>query len=403
MEKNKFSQILLIALVAILVYVCTSSYYTVKYALEENMKIDYKYDTETFEKLKKVKEIVDNSYLYEYSEEQLIDEAINGMLLGLDDPYAAYYNEDEFKEFYVETEGTYVGVGLYITYDTEKMMGYVISPIENSPAAEAGILPGDYIYSIGEEKAATMDLDSLGARLKGEEGTTVDVTFIRYDKNGDLEEIQKTLTRKTVIVNPVVEKKYENNIGYIKLAAFDENSYGDFKKAYDNLTKKEKVKGLILDLRNNPGGLLDVAGNIADLIVPEGKIVYTIDKAGNEEALYSRANKIEIPLVVIINEGSASASEILAGAIKDYGVGKLVGVTTYGKGVVQTLKSLKDGTYMKLTTAEYFSPKGNKINKAGVAPDIEVELPEDIESYYNLSIEEDTQLKTAIEEIKKMI
>lgn len=403
MEKNnKFSQILVVLLVAVLVYVCTSSYYTVKYALEENMRVDYEYDTSTFEKLQKVKQIVDSSYLYEYEEDELIDGAINGMLLGLDDPYAAYYNADEFEEFYVETEGKYVGVGLYITYDNEKLMGYVISPIENSPAADEGVLPGDYIYSVDGVLTSTMDLDSLGSNLKGEEGTTVEVVFVRYD-DGESEKITKTLTRRTVIVNPVVEKIYENDIGYIKLSSFDENSYTDFKKVYDDLIKNEKVKGLILDLRNNPGGLLNVACNIADLLVPEGKIVYTVDKAGNEEALYSKAGKIEIPLVVLINEGSASASEILAGAIKDYGVGKIVGVTTYGKGVVQTLKSLKDGTYMKLTTAEYFSPNGNKINEIGISPDIEVELPDDIESYYNLSLEEDTQLRTAIEELKKMI
>ena len=403
MEKNnKFSQILVVLLVAVLVYVCTSSYYTVKYALEENMRVDYEYDMSTFEKLQKVKQIVDSSYLYEYEEDELIDGAINGMLLGLDDPYAAYYNADEFEEFYVETEGKYVGVGLYITYDNEKLMGYVISPIENSPAADEGVLPGDYIYSVDGVLTSTMDLDSLGSNLKGEEGTTVEVVFVRYD-DGESEKIIKTLTRRTVIVNPVVEKIYENDIGYIKLSSFDENSYTDFKKVYDDLIKNEKVKGLILDLRNNPGGLLNVACNIADLLVPEGKIVYTVDKAGNEEALYSKAGKIEIPLVVLINEGSASASEILAGAIKDYGVGKIVGVTTYGKGVVQTLKSLKDGTYMKLTTAEYFSPNGNKINEIGISPDIEVELPDDIESYYNLSLEEDTQLRTAIEELKKMI
>ena len=403
MEKNnKFSQILVVLLVAVLVYVCTSSYYTVKYALEENMRVDYEYDMSTFEKLQKVKQIVDSSYLYEYEEDELIDGAINGMLLGLDDPYAAYYNADEFEEFYVETEGKYVGVGLYITYDNEKLMGYVISPIENSPAADEGVLPGDYIYSVDGVLTSTMDLDSLGSNLKGEEGTTVEVVFVRYD-DGESEKITKTLTRRTVIVNPVVEKIYENDIGYIKLSSFDENSYTDFKKVYDDLIKNEKVKGLILDLRNNPGGLLNVACNIADLLVPEGKIVYTVDKAGNEEALYSKAGKIEIPLVVLINEGSASASEILAGAIKDYGVGKIVGVTTYGKGVVQTLKSLKDGTYMKLTTAEYFSPNGNKINEIGISPDIEVELPDDIESYYNLSLEEDTQLRTAIEELKKMI
>ena len=156
-------------------------------------------------------------------------------------------------------------------------------------------------------------------------------------------------------------------------------------------------------MRNNPGGLLDVATNIADILVPKGKIVYTVNKAGLKETIYSNPNKIDIPLVVLINEGSASASEVLAGAVKDYGVGKIVGVKSYGKGVVQTLSSLKDGTFIKVTTNEYFSPNGNKIDGEGVAPDVEVELPEDVDSYYNLEFEKDTQLQTAIEELKKMM
>ena len=205
------------------------------------------------------------------------------------------------------------------------------------------------------------------------------------------------------MIDPVIEKVYENDIGYIKLTSFDETTYQAFKKAYDDLLENKKVKGLILDLRNNPGGLLDVSTDIADLLVPEGKIVYTVDKNGKTNTIYSDAKKIEIPLVVLINEGSASASEVLTAAIKDYGVGKIIGTKSYGKGIVQGIKSLHDGTYMKVTISEYFSPNGNEINKLGITPDIEVKLPEDLESTYQLTLEQDTQLKTAIEEIQKMM
>lgn len=205
------------------------------------------------------------------------------------------------------------------------------------------------------------------------------------------------------MIDPVVEKVLENNIGYIKLTSFDETTFKAFKEAYYDLLDSKGINGIILDLRNNPGGLLDVSTDIADMLVPEGKIVYTVDKAGKEEAIYSKKNKVEVPLVIIINEGSASASEVLTAAVKDYGVGKVVGTTSYGKGVVQGVKSLKDGTYMKVTISEYFSPKGNKINGVGITPDVEIELPENIDSIYNLQLEEDTQLQGAIEEIKKMM
>ena len=186
------------------------------------------------------------------------------------------------------------------------------------------------------------------------------------------------------------------------MSSFDETSYTNFKDNYDDLINNKKVKALIIDLRDNPGGILAVCAQITDLIVPEGKIVYTVDKSGYEEALYSKEDQIEIPLVVLVNENSASASEVFSGAVKDYGKGIIIGKKTYGKGVVQTLKSLGDGTYVKLTTSEYFSPKGNKIDGEGVTPDIEVELPEGVKSY-SMTFEEDTQLQKAIEVLKEKI
>lgn len=363
----------------------------------------YEYDDETFEKLYRVKNILDKKYLREYDIDELIDGAIDGMLEALDDPYTTYFDKEEAEQFLIETEGEYEGVGIYVSYDLNKKMVIVLTPIEQSPAAEAGILPGDYIEYVDDADVTSKTLDEVADLLKGKAGTTVKVGIIRYDKDGNITRIEKTLTRRNVTIDPVVEDVYENDIGYIKLSSFDETTYSEFVKAYKDLTKNKNVKGLILDLRNNPGGLLDVATSITDILVPKGKIVYTLDKDGKEEAIYSGSGKIEIPLVVLVNEGSASASEVLAGAVKDYGVGKIIGVNTYGKGVVQTLLSLRDGTYVKVTTNEYFSPNGNKIDGEGVAPDIEVKLPEDVSSYYNLEYDEDTQLQKAIEELKKMM
>ena len=361
------------------------------------------YTSGDFAKLGRVKNIIDNSYLNEYDEEKLMDSTISGMIEGLDDPYAAYYNESAFESFYTETEGEYYGIGIYVSYDTEKNMPIIITPIIGSPAADVGMLPGDYIVYVDELYSSSATYDELVDAIKGKAGTKVRIGLVRYDKDGSYEEIELEVERKKIDLNPITEEVYEGNIGYIKMTSFDEVSYKEFKEKYEDLIKNKAVKGLVIDLRNNPGGILEICADITDLIVPEGKIVYTVDKAGNEEALYSDKKQIEVPLVVLVNEGSASASEVFTAAVKDYGVGKIIGEKTYGKGVVQTLKSLGDGTYIKLTTSEYFSPKGNKINGLGIEPDINVELPEDVESIYSLKYEEDTQLQRAILEVKNMI
>ena len=379
-------------------------YVVVKMTLYSSiLKNGMNYSTNDFSKLQSVKNIIDTSYLNEYKEEEMVDSAISGMLEALNDPYAAYYNESAFESFYTQTEGEYEGIGIYVSYDTDKNMPIIITPIIGSPAAEANIKPGDYIEYVDDLSATVATYDELVDAIKGKVGTKVKIGLIRYKEDKDFEKIEIEVERKKIDINPISEEVYEENIGYIKMTSFDEVSYDEFKNKYEDLIKNKKVEGLIIDLRNNPGGILEVCTKITDLIVPEGKIVYTIDKAGKEEALYSDKNQIEIPLVVLVNEGSASASEVFTGAVKDYGVGKIVGEKTYGKGVVQTLKSLGDGTYIKLTTSEYFSPKGNKINEVGIEPDIEVELPENVTNSYNIKYDEDTQLQRAILEVKSMI
>ena len=353
-------------------------------------------------KIIRLKKIIDENFLYEYDNEELVDSAASGLLAGLNDPYAVYYNESDFKSFYTQTEGEYRGIGVYVAFDKVRGLPIVLAPLENSPAEEAGVLPGDYIEYVEELYANENNYEQLIDTIKGKEGTKVKIGFIRINESKEEERIELNVERRNIEINPIKSEVYDKNIGYIKLSSFDETSYNGFKEKYDDLIQNKKVKGLIVDLRDNPGGILEICRQITDLIVPEGKIVYTVDKVGREETIYSKEDRIQIPLVVLVNENSASASEVFTGAVKDYGVGTIIGKKTYGKGVVQTLKSLGDGTYVKLTTQEYFSPSGNKIDGQGVTPDIEVDLPEGKKSY-SVTFEEDTQLQRAIEEIKNKI
>ena len=373
--------------------------------VSSNLPVSTLNDTEMYTKLSNLKKIIDNEFLYDYDKDKLADSTAAGMLLALDDPYATYYNKEQFKSFYMQTEGEYTGIGIYVTFDKVKGMPYVLLPLEGSPALEAGIQAGDYIAYVDELVADANNYEALIDAIKGVPGSKVKIGIIRTDENKKETGLELEVERRKIEINPLTSSIYENNIGYIRMTSFDETSYPNFKAAYEKLLKEDKVKGLIIDLRDNPGGVLGVCVQITDLILPKDKmIVYTVDKKGKKEALYSTdSTAIEVPLIVLVNENSASASEVFTGAIKDYGVGTIIGKKTYGKGVVQTLKSLKDGTYIKLTTSEYFSPNGNKIDKEGIAPDIEVDLPEDVKNSYNLEFEKDTQLQRAIEELKKKI
>ncbi|MBR6252582.1 MAG: S41 family peptidase [Clostridia bacterium] len=354
-------------------------------------------------KMNRVKNIIDSDYLYDYDSEKMMDYIAIGMLAALDDPYAQYYDKKSFESFYTQTEGEYSGIGVYVTYDKEKNMPIVLLPIEGSPAEKSGIQAGDYIEYVDDLYSVGSDYDTVIDAIKGIIGTTVKVGLIRQDEDKNYTRLEVEVERQKIQINPVKSSVYSNNIGYIRLTSFDDNTYTGFKEKYDELTQNPKIKGLIIDLRDNPGGILERCAEITDLIVPKGKVVYTVDNKGQEETIYSDENAINIPLVVLVNENSASASEVFTAAIKDYGVGVIVGKKTYGKGVVQTLRSLRDGTYMKITTQEYFSPNGNKINEVGIEPDVEVDLPEEVKSSLSVEYEKDTQLQKAIEVLKGKI
>lgn len=382
-------------LTALVVYVIMSYHYT-KITLESEDNYNY-YSTsgDDFKKLKRVLKILEEDYLFEYDMETLEEGAISGMLSALDEPYTSYFNLKQTEEFLTETEGEYEGVGMYLTIDTTKNMPMVLLPIKNSPAEEANIKTGDYILEIDGEDVSTASLEEVAGRVKGKNGTKVTIKFMRINSDDTVEQFEKELTRRKIDLYPFTSRILENNIGYVAFESFDEKVGEQFKTALNEMMNKNKIKGLIVDLRDNPGGLLTTASEIADELLPTGVITYTVDKNGKKEYIYSDSKHIDIPIVVIVNENSASASEITAAAIKDSENGKVVGTTSYGKGLVQEFKSLRDGTYIKVTISEYFSPKGTKINKIGVEPDYEVED--------NPDTDEDEQLEKAIEVIKEMI
>lgn len=398
MEKERISYIVKsvinVIIASAVVFSLTSSYYINNYTVVDTKKNTV--ETDNFTKLKKVLGIVEEDFLFEdYKMEKLEEGAISGMLKALDDPYTSYFTKEQTESFLIQTEGEYVGVGMYITYGKDIKWPMVLTPIKNSPASEGGILPGDFIYKINDEQIASdTTLEEVSHLLKGPEETTVKVTFIRYDENKNEEEFERIFTRRKIEISPIECEIKDGNIGYIKFVTFDEGVDAKFLKAYNKLVNEDKVKGIIIDLRDNSGGLLDTAINIADRLVPSGIITYTVDKHGKKDVEKSDDRKTDVPLVVLINENSASASEVLSGCLKDHGVAKIVGKNSFGKGLVQEFKSLKDGTYIKMTIAEYFSPNGTKINKVGIAPDYEVDNDE--------KSKEDAQLNKALEVIKTM-
>ena len=340
----------------------------------------------TVEKLAVLEDTIHEYFWQEVTEEKLEEGVYKGVLEALDDPYSVYYTNEELLELQQQTEGIYYGIGAYISQNKE--VGYVqISKVmKDTPAEESGLLQGDYIYMVDGEDMQDKDSTYVVSKIKGDEGTKVMITVLR---EGVAEPMDIEVERRK-IESPTVEyEMLENGMAYIQIVEFDLVTTTQFETAYKQ-AKKDGMKGLILDLRSNPGGNLDTVCDILDLILPEGKIVYTEDKNGKTETYSSdEEHKIEQPMAVLVNGNSASASEIFAGAIKDYEVGTIVGTTTYGKGIVQQLFSLPDGTCLKLTISEYFTPKGNSIHGKGVGPDVEVKYEK-----------EDNQLDKACEIVR---
>jgi len=359
---------------------------------------------EKYQMLEEVRQTIEKDYIEEPDQDELLVGAIKGMAAALGDPYTSYFTAEEYKDFIVQTQGSYAGVGLMVTVDESDNLITVVRAFKDSPASKAGIQQGDKIIKVEDVEVSGSELEKAVSMMKGEPGTKVNITILRDGKPFNF-----TLERVVIEIPDMEYRMVEDEIGYIWLYQFDENSPKNFKNAVEDL-KGQGMKGLILDLRGNPGGLLQACTEIADVLLPEGLIVYSENRQGKGERYYSDKEYLGIPLVVLVNEYSASASEVLSGAIQDYGVGTIIGKTTFGKGLVQGLRGpFRDGSALKITIAKYFTPKGRDIHQKGVVPDIEIDLSDEAKNYLKenssneLPVELDNQLQKGIEEINRML
>ena len=339
-------------------------------------------------KMRELQSYIDRFYLFDYDEENVESGIYKGMMAGLGDVYTNYYTPEEYASFMESSNGSYSGIGAMLSQDYNTGIITVVKVFEGSPAAEAGVQPDDILYKVKGEEVTGMDLNLVVSDLKGEEGTDVEASFMRGTDVLDL-----TLTRRSIEVPTVEYRLITDKIGYISISEFDDVTDDQFIAALDDLNS-QGMENLIIDLRDNGGGLVDVTCDILDQLLPEGLIVYTEDKDGNREEETSDAEHyFPGKMAVLVNGNSASASEIFAGAIKDYGVGTLIGTQTFGKGIVQSLFPLSDGSAIKVTVSRYYTPAGNNIHEVGITPDIILE--KDVES------EEDNQLQKAIDVLKE--
>lgn len=312
---------------------------------------------------------VDLYYNDKFDEEDIRDAIYKGTLAGLGDPYSTYYTEDEYKDLKISTSGNYYGIGAGLTQDSKTMEVTVSKVYDGTPAQAAGIEEQDKILSVDQYQAADMELSDLVKKIRGKEGTKVHLKLYRPSTQ---ETLELDVERKNVDLPSVDSEMLADGIGYIQISEFQANTAAQFHEALENL-KKQNMKSLLVDVRGNPGGMVTSVVSILDEILPEGTVVYTEDKYGKRETYTSDESCISLPMAVLVDENSASASEIFAGAIKDFAYGTLVGEKTFGKGIVQTVFPLKDGSAVKLTTAKYYTPKGNYIHKKGIEPDVEVD------------------------------
>ena len=356
-------------------------------------------ETNLTKSLKSIEKLVNSKYLNvsDIDETKAIDGAIEGYIDSLGDEYTEYIPADEMKEYTESIMGNFVGIGIYMIQNTEKNLVQVLSPIRESPAEKAGIKAGDLITKVNGVSYTADQMTEMSNTIKGEEGSNVTIDVLRGEQTLTFE-----VTRAKVNTNPIYSEKLENNIGYLEITSFDEGVAEDFKSKYLAL-KEQGIKGLVIDLRDNGGGIVDEALKIVDYIVPKNQTtLITVDKDGKEEVSKSKEDRlVEEPVVVLVNSSSASASEIMAGALKDLECATIVGTKTYGKGVIQQLLTLSNGAGLKITVEEYYTPNKTKINKVGIIPDYEVLLETSITR--EPTDANDTQLNKAKEILKAKI
>lgn len=401
-EKKRFKVykvIMLVVLVAFITFLITSigmyQYFT-NNSFGKQLVVSSENNGEITSELSKYRALIDKYFLGEVDEEKLKEGAIKGYIEGLDDPYTEYISKEDMEDYLADATGNFVGIGIYMVQDTESDKIMVLSPIKGSPAEEAGILPGDLIVSVDGVTYTAEEMTVASNKIKGEVGTTVKIEILRGNETLNFE-----LKRENIKVNPVEGKKLENDIGYIEFSSFDDGTAEEFKTKFEEL-QEQGIKSLIIDLRNNGGGIVDEALEIADYVLEKDDVIlYEVDKNEKETIEKSKnAPIINMPIIILTNENTASSSEILAGALKDHGKAKTVGTKTYGKGVIQQLLTLPDGSGLKITAEEYLTPNKTQINKIGIEPDEEVKLPDSVKNVLTVEEKDDTQLQKAIEMAK---
>lgn len=351
--------------------------------------------SEFLQKIDVIETLIDeNFYLEEVSAEVLREGAYDGIVAALDDIYSVYYTPEEAEEVFQQSEGIYYGIGAYVQMDTVTGYAKITGTIKDTPAEEAGLQAGDILYKVNGEDMAGLDVSQVVLHIKGEEGTSVHLTLVRGNEYVEVD------VERRKIESPTIEySMLDDGMGYVQIVEFDDVTVNQFQEAVTAL-EKENVKGLILDLRGNPGGNLYSVVEIADMLLDKGKILYTEDKKGRQEVYNSGDGTIiDVPMVVLVDGNSASASEVLSGALKDHGKATLVGTTTFGKGIVQTIRTLKDGSAIKLTISAYYTPAGTNIHGTGIEPDVVVEF--DGEAYRADGY--DNQLEKAKEVLGEML
>lgn len=359
--------------------------------LKRNNKLDYK---KIEEKTSVLQNIIDRYFLFDEDMTKVEDGIYAGMMNGLGDPYTVYYTKEEYKALNEDTEGKYSGIGAVVSQNPNNKIITIVKIFDNSPANDAGLQVGDIIYKIDGEEVAGTDMDILvKTKIRGEEGTSFKMTVLRGD---DRKEVELDLIRRSIEVETVAGKMLDNNIGYIAVSQFDAVTSEQFKSNIESLQSQGMTK-LIVDLRGNPGGLLDQVVDMLDYILPDGLVLYTEDKYGKREEYYSDgSHELKIPMVVLVNENSASASEVFTATFRDFEWGTVVGKTTFGKGIVQNVLPLGDGTAVKITTQHYYPPSGYDLHKVGIKPDLEVDLNEGAK----IGTDSDNQLSAAIDILK---
>ena len=400
MEENKkykvYKMLMIVALSVFITFMITSiSLYT--YFVENPVSVSANNTNKDISsKLTKYREIIDKYFLGDVDDDKLEEGAIKGYIEGLGDPYTEYISKEDMDTYLDDTMGNFVGIGIYMIKNTQYDKIQVLSTIKGGPAEKVGIQAGDLIVSVDGVEYKASDMTVASNNNKGEAGTKVVVEIIRW-----AETIKNEIKREKLKVNQVEGKVISNNIGYIQFTSFDETTAEDFKAKYEELAK-QNIKSLIIDLRNNGGGIVDQALEIADYMTDKDSVLlYEVDKNNKETVRKSKNDAIiNMPIIILTNENTASASEILAGALKDLGKAKTVGTTTYGKGVIQQILKLNDGSGIKITIEEYQTPNRNKIHKVGIEPDEKVELPESVQNSLSIKESEDTQLQKAIEMLK---